>query len=87
MSQYARCGTPSGYNKHQENDEKPCDACALAKKEYDQRWKAAPDRVKKSRLYAKAQNRALKDLRHAHLEEYEVLYEMHRNRIKEEEDL
>lgn len=70
-----RCGTPSGYRLHQHHDEKPCDACTRAKQEYDERWRSAPERVKKSRASAKAQARAYSRLAHMFPDAYAALYE------------
>lgn len=70
-----RCGTASGYSGHQTRGEKPCDACVRAKARYDARRNAAPERVRKNRLYAKAQGLANLRLRHRHLGEYRELYE------------
>lgn len=70
----ARCGTPSGYERHRLDGVKPCDACALAKSEYDRRYRAAPERVRRDRLKARAQSRAYVALRAEHVEEYRKLY-------------
>lgn len=73
-----RCGTTNGWALHQGRGEKPCDACASAKAEYDRRWRAAPERTRINRLHAKAQGRALRALAKAHPDEYRVLYIQHK---------
>lgn len=70
----ARCGTPSGYTRHQLDGEKPCDACAASKAAYDKRNKAAPMRRRKDRLRAIAQRRAFQTLREENVERYQELY-------------
>lgn len=69
-----RCGTTTGWSRHQQRGEKFCDACAHAKSEADKRWRSAPERTRTSRLHSKAQARALKLLKDAHLDEYRALY-------------
>lgn len=81
-----RCGTASGYSGHQQRGEKPCDACVRAKREYDARRNAAPDQVRKNRMFAKAQGLANKRLRHQHLDEYHKLYEKSLKEVFEKED-
>lgn len=71
----SRCGTPSGATRHANLGEKACDACALAKKKYDEEYRAAPDRVRRSRLSAKAQSLAHAVLRERHYDEYREAYE------------
>lgn len=73
----ARCGTPSGWSRHKLDDEKPCDACALAKARYDKRSRAAPDKVRVARLRTRAQGRALGALRANYPDEYQRLYQAH----------
>lgn len=70
----ARCGTTSGYTRHQLDGEKPCDACALAKKEYDKRRKEVPRIRQLNRLHARAQTRALSRLRVLYRDEYRAFY-------------
>lgn len=69
-----RCGTPTGYTRHQNAGEKPCDACTLAKREYDADWRAQPERVLRSRLSAKAQYASYRELARRHKVEYDALY-------------
>lgn len=38
----ARCGTRSGYERHRNRREEPCDQCRAANTEYKRRRKAAP---------------------------------------------
>lgn len=82
-----RCGTNSGYARHQVLGEKPCDACCRAKSAYDKRWRSAPKRTQQSRLAAKAQSVALQRLRLAHREEYDALYAEEKARRFEEAGL
>lgn len=70
----ARCGTPSGYNRHLADGEKPCDACARSKQEYDHRLRLADGKARASRQLARAQNRATTTLRKNHPEEWAALY-------------
>ena len=69
-----RHGTASGYRKHQELGEWPCDACSRAKQSYDKEWRSAPERVKKSRRSAAAQRVAIRELTRRHRDEYRKLY-------------
>jgi hypothetical protein len=77
----ARCGTPSGWTKHKNADETPCDACALAKKEYNQRWRSAPEKVRKNRLHAQAQARAVGRLKAIYPDLYAALYAEEKDRV------
>lgn len=80
----ARCGTPSGWNRHRLDGEKPCDACARAKREYDKQWRSAPDRVRKSRLNARAQRKAYGRLSRLYPEDYAKFYAEEKARLIEE---
>ena len=81
-----RCGTTSGYSTHQRAGEKPCDACARAKREYDARWRSAPERTRKNRLAAKAQARAAARLREIHPEQWRALYSEELVKARQEAD-
>lgn len=70
----ARCGTLSGYARHKLDDNKPCDACTAAKREYDKRWRAAPERTRKSRLSARAQQKAYGRLAREFPDKYAAYY-------------
>jgi hypothetical protein len=74
----ARCGTTSGYDKHQRHGERPCNACALAKAVYDKKWQLAPRRKQLTRLHARAQSRALQELSRRYPTEYKQLYEQYK---------
>lgn len=54
-----RHGTIPGYEQHKRRAESPCDACRLAKKDADRRWRAGDDVARRNRLHARARNRAL----------------------------
>lgn len=69
-----RHGTPSGFTKHQNLGERPCDACYQSKAEYDARRKDQPAERKRSRDHARAQGRATTVIRARHTEEYRALY-------------
>lgn len=71
----ARCGTASGYKRHQRARERPCDACVAAKAAYDTRWRATTPAGRLNRLRARAQARALGELRRRHPAEYRDIYE------------
>jgi len=79
-----RHGTISGHREHQDRGELPCDACTRAKSEYDARRRSAPEQTRKARMYARAQGRALRDLRQRHGEEYALLYAQHKQALAEE---
>lgn len=81
----ARCGTTSGYTRHQLAGEKPCDACAAAKRAYDKRWRSASAQTRKSRLKARAQGRAYAELGHRYPSEYRALYEKHKKALEDEQ--
>lgn len=81
----ARCGTPSGYNRHKLDGEKPCDACHAAKSEYDKRWRSASDKVRRSRLNARAQMKAYGRLAHKYPDDYARLYAEEKARLAAEE--
>lgn len=68
-------GTYGGYREHQRHGENPCAACTAAKAAYDQRWRAAPERTRQNRLYARAQGRALRALARENPGRYRQLYE------------
>lgn len=87
MRQPARCGTVSGYTKHHNNNEKPCDACAKAKAEYDERRRTAGKNTIRSRIHARAQGLAERDLRNSHPAEYKALYEKYKALLFEEEGI
>lgn len=73
-----RHGTLSGARRHSERGEPPCDACRAAKAEYDKRNLAIPENTRRNRLHAKAQSRALRDLKRAHEDEYRASYLAHK---------
>lgn len=79
-----RHGTTSGWALHQKREERPCDACVRAKREYDQRLRSAPEKARENRLRARAQGRAESDLRRLHPAEYQALYEAHLSDLKRE---
>ena len=79
-----RCGTISGWSKHVKSGEKPCYACALAKKNYDARWRVAPRRARLNRLHARAQARANKWLKDKYPEDYREFYEQAKREVYEE---
>ena len=83
----ARCGTPSGYNAHQNRGEKPCDACARAKREYDQRNRSAPLKTVKNRLTARAQNCARSRLADLYPDVYRTLFQEEKERVFREAGL
>ena len=70
-----RHGTPSGFSRHYDAGEEPCEACCSAKAEYDKKWRSSSDQTKKNRLRAKAQALALAALRRRHPAEYDALYD------------
>jgi hypothetical protein len=80
----ARCGTPSGYRQHQQADEKPCDACARSKSDYDARRRDMPEQRLRSRIRAKAQFRAYQILARKYKKEYQQAYEAELVRVREE---
>tara|TARA_R100001244_G_scaffold6385_9_gene7517 strand:+ start:4481 stop:4771 length:291 start_codon:yes stop_codon:yes gene_type:complete len=69
-----RCGTTTGWARHQKAGERPCDACFAAKSAYDKRYRSADDKTRRNRLHSKAQAKALRALKHAHESEYRALY-------------
>ena len=83
----ARCGTPSGYRKHQHAGERPCDACAAAKSEYDRRLRSAPEATRRNRLTAQAQNHARTRLTAIYPDVYAALYREEKERIWRENGL
>lgn len=70
----ARHGTASGFAAHQRAGERPCDPCYRAKQKYDQRYRSAPDRTRRSRLSARAQQQATSELARRYPDEYRQLY-------------
>lgn len=83
----ARCGTPSGWTKHKRRNEQPCDACALARKEYDKRQKGIPINTQKNRLTAKAQGNARVRLTQIYPELYAALYAEEKEKLFREAGL
>lgn len=69
-----RHGTHSGWQKHQELGERPCDACYAAKQAYDRERLTATDKQKANRARAWAQNHAKTELVRRHRAEYLTLY-------------
>lgn len=69
-----RCGTPTGYSRHQDRKEKPCDACAEAKREYDKRWRSATETQQRNRISAASQQAAYRRLAHLHPGLYQAFY-------------
>lgn len=80
-----RHGTASGARRHSLAGELPCDACRAAKAEYDKRQRSTPEHTRRNRLHAKAQARALRDLRRRYLDEYKELYLDHKRKLIAEE--
>ncbi|MGH3447550.1 MAG: hypothetical protein ACRDP4_07990 [Nocardioidaceae bacterium] len=68
----------------QRNGDRPCDACARAKADYDVRWRSSSYRAIRSRMHARAQNKALQQLRRRYPDEYAELYEKWKNIIVNE---
>ena len=83
-----RCGSHSGWARHQRANEKPCDACAAAKAAYDKRRLATnSDKKRKALQYARAQGRAERRLARLYPEEYRALYEEAKREILAEDQL
>ena len=78
----ARCGTPSGYSRHQALSERPCDACVAAKALYDARYHASPERARRNRINARAQAKAHGELTRRHKAEYDELYAQWKARLR-----
>jgi hypothetical protein len=76
-----RHGTTSGHTQHLLDGERPCDACRAAKAAYDKRHREAPEARRRDRANARAQGRALRELRRAHVDEYHALYEQAKREI------
>ena len=76
-----RCGTASGFTRHQNSGERPCDACKAAKAEYDRRWRSADDKTRRNRLHSRAQAKALSALKAAHEDEYRAIYLAFKERL------
>lgn len=83
----ARCGTTTGYRRHQAAGEKPCDACTLAKREYDKEWRTQPETVLRNRLTGRAQQAAYQALSRRYKAEYDALYAENRDRLFAEHEI
>lgn len=68
------CGTNSGWARHQRAQEKPCDACARAKSDYDKRRRNTDSVKRASQLGARAQSRAERRLAAIYPDLYRSLY-------------
>jgi len=79
-----RHGTPSGWSKHKELGEEPCEACYQARQEYDRRRSASPENLQRSRISARAQNKAYGDLAALYPEKYAKLYAKYKQQFTEE---
>lgn len=77
----SRCGTASGFTRHQNRGEEPCALCTIAKADYDADWRAQPENVLRNRLAAKAQALALREIKDAHLDDYREAYARHKDRL------
>ena len=74
MKTPAKCGTPSGYRKHQRKSEEPCGECRAAIAAYKREYLARrPDINRKQNDYTKAHNRAAMRLVESHRDVFEVL--------------
>lgn len=82
-----RCGTVTGYTNHQRAGERPCDACVAAKAAYNKRWREAPERTRRNRMYAAAQGRAKQRLVEMFPDTYAALYAEERDAALDELDL
>jgi len=80
-----RHGTATGARRHSAAGEPPCDACRAAKAKYDKRQRSSSEGIRRNRLHAKAQQRALADLRRRYLDEYRELYLAHKRDLVAEE--
>jgi hypothetical protein len=80
----AKCGTPSGWDRHKRQGEKPCDDCASAKREYDARRRLKPEQLLKSRIRATAQIRAYRTLAWRYPDQYRQAYKIEVIRVGEE---
>lgn len=74
----SRCGTVTGWTRHQRAGERPCDACTAAKAASDRRWRSAPDSARRNRVHARAQRRAYAELARRHKAEYDNLYRQYK---------
>lgn len=79
-----RHGTPSGWTFHKSLDEDPCDACYRAKQEYDRRYRLAPEKIRTSRIAARAQRKAEREIVAKYPEEYRELYLKYKKQFTEE---
>lgn len=79
-----RHGTASGWTFHKNLNEDPCAACYRAKQEYDKRYKSAPAKVRASRIAAKAQQAAMREIVGKYPEEYRELYLKYKQQFSKE---
>lgn len=82
-----RHGSASGWREHQKRGQEPCDSCKAAKSAYDKRSRAAPVKVLKSRLSARAQYRAYGRLAKLYPDIYRALYAEEKDRAFREAGL
>jgi hypothetical protein len=71
---HVRHGTHSGWSKHQDLGERPCDPCWRAKSDYDKRRKNTPLVKLKNRAHARAQQKAYQRLAHKYNKLYRQYY-------------
>lgn len=71
---YDNCGTYAGFNQHNRDRTRTCEACRAAATEYQRnRRKSYPEKYKEEAAMTKLRSRALWRLAHNHPNEFQVL--------------
>lgn len=63
-------GTPTGFSRHQELGQVPCDLCKAAKARYDARRVQREETKARKKVLSQARARALEELRRRHPQEF-----------------
>jgi hypothetical protein len=79
-----RHGSPAGWRRHQKAKERPCDACAKARAEYDERRRTSDAETRSARIRGRAQVRAYQRLAHEFPEKYAAYYDEAKEQVRDE---
>lgn len=78
-----KCGTPSGYTRHQLDGTPTCPECKAARAAYMTEYRNNPVVQARDRLYAKAQTYAKTQLTREYPERYRELYDRFKAELTE----
>jgi Skp family chaperone for outer membrane proteins len=79
-----RHGNVKGWRRHQRAGERPCDACAKARADYDERRRNSDAETRAARIRGRAQIRAYQRLAHEYPDKYAAYYAEAKEQVADE---